>query len=272
MNGVYAPVSVIIPCYQCKDTIHRAVASVVSQSLVPAEIIMVEDCSGDGTSEVLRDLQRQYSIGWIKIIVLEINSGPGTARNVGWNASRQPYIAFLDSDDHWHADKLKFQLTWMEVRPDVALSCHDWPDYHDGPDRDVDIAQYAFLDIVKRRLLISNRIYTSTVMVRRDLPQRFPEFRRYSEDYHLWLNICLDDGRCVKSFAPLAYRHKPTFGAVGLSGQLWRMELGELSNFRMLYAARKIGLISLIIYSAVSIVKFARRLAISSLRRVTGRV
>ena len=92
------PVSVIIPCYRCADTIERAVESVALQTSPPQEIFLVEDCSDD-TGKTLQTLQRLKQIYQdkfeINIIVLKTNNGPGGARNAGWSEATQPYLAFL---------------------------------------------------------------------------------------------------------------------------------------------------------------------------------
>ena len=72
-----APVSVVIPCYCCANTIQRAVESVANQTLPPQEIILVNDHSPDQTLASLRDLQNQYGADWVRIIDLEGNVGPG---------------------------------------------------------------------------------------------------------------------------------------------------------------------------------------------------
>ncbi len=111
-----APVSVIIPCFCCTSTIGRAVESILSQTLLPAELILVDDCSNDGglTIAKLKQIQDQYQ-SEIKIMVLEMkrNDGPGSSRNLGWSIATQPYIAFLDADDSWHSKKIEIQYGWM---------------------------------------------------------------------------------------------------------------------------------------------------------------
>jgi len=100
-----APVSVIIPCYRCADTIGRAVESMIWQTLPPKEILLVEDYSQDEgkTLASLYDLQRKFQDKiTIKVIPLLKNGGPGGARNTGWDEAQQPYLAFLDADDSWH--------------------------------------------------------------------------------------------------------------------------------------------------------------------------
>ena len=63
-----APVSVVVPCFRCADTIADAVASVAAQVLRPAEVLLVDDGSGDGTLERLEELAQAYPQGWIKVL------------------------------------------------------------------------------------------------------------------------------------------------------------------------------------------------------------
>lgn len=70
-HTMHVPVSVVIPCYNCADTIRRAVASVVAQISLPSEVIIVDDGSSDGgnTREILSEIERKYSeIFKLKII------------------------------------------------------------------------------------------------------------------------------------------------------------------------------------------------------------
>ena len=55
-----APVSVVIPCYRCASTIQRAIQSVIAQILKPAEVILVDDASGDETLAVLKEFEQQH--------------------------------------------------------------------------------------------------------------------------------------------------------------------------------------------------------------------
>src|SRR6185503_10449018 len=100
------PVSVVIPCFQAHATLPRAVASVAQQSARPRELIVVDDASGEDTAAVLRDLQRRYGEDWLRVVRLERNQGPASARNAGWQAARGEYVAFLDADDSWLPAKL----------------------------------------------------------------------------------------------------------------------------------------------------------------------
>jgi len=124
---MYVPVSVVIPCYCCEDTIERAVVSVMSQTALPGEVILVDDASPDHgrTLSKLQELQERFrDKTHIEIIALKNNSGPSVARNAGWGTATQPYIAFLDADDAWHTQKLEIQYEWMKEHPEIALTGH----------------------------------------------------------------------------------------------------------------------------------------------------
>jgi len=95
--------------------------------------------------------------------------------------------------------------------------------------------------VSRRELLLFNRFPTSTVILRRKLPNRFEQTKRHSEDYLLWLEICLSGHVCARLPAELAYVHKGLFGEGGLSDNLWAMELGELDNYRKLFSKRYIN-------------------------------
>ena len=64
---IAAPVSVVVPCYRCKATIGRAIASVESQTQPPQEIILVDDASGDGTLEVLLEIRERLGPDRVKV-------------------------------------------------------------------------------------------------------------------------------------------------------------------------------------------------------------
>jgi len=96
IQNQFAPISVIIPCFRSTKTIERVVASVAAQTLVPIEVILVDDASGDGTLELLKKLCSTYKAGWIKLVAWPTNLGADSVRNAGWAAARQKFIDFLE--------------------------------------------------------------------------------------------------------------------------------------------------------------------------------
>ncbi|WP_426134525.1 glycosyltransferase family 2 protein [Pseudomonas sp. PWP3-1b2] len=257
-----ARVSVVIPCYCCKDTVRRAVDSVYQQSLRPAEVILVDDASPDDTLALLTALAGEYPRGWINIVSLAANAGPGTARNEGWNAASQPYVAFLDSDDSWHRQKIEVQYGWMQRNPTVALTGQTGLTIEASSV--VATEYYAEEDVVfssvsSRELLLSNRFSTPSVMVRKALPFRFPEGKRFCEDYELWCDLCCSGYSCYSMNKPLTFCYKPLYGHAGLSGNLWKMEKGELGVYRALRGKKKIGFMSYCSLTFWSLARYVRR-------------
>ena len=252
------PVSVVIPCYRCASTLGRAVDSVLRQTRPPAEIIVVDDASDDDTPQVIAQLP-----GGVGRIRLETNGGPGTARNAGWNAATQDYVAFLDADDAWHPRKLELQHAWMQAHPEVVLTGHGYA-FHEIREKEISI-QKAF-PVSSAMMLVSNRFSAQCVMLRRSLARRFADGKRYSEDYLLWLEIVLDGGSAWHLDAPLTTLFKPAYGAGGLSADLRAMEVGELDTLARLRRAGLLGTPCWAAASAWSWAKYLRRLILQALR------
>jgi glycosyltransferase involved in cell wall biosynthesis len=263
-----APVSVVIPCYRCADTIGRAVASIAAQTTRPAEVILVDDWSGDETPDRLHALKHEHPDGWIQVIALPENGGPGTARNAGWEQATQPYIAFLDADDAWHPQKIEIQYGWMSAHPEAALSGHACRQVKGVGDEQVGSrlvpGEVTFRSISPRQLLLSNRFPTRSVMLKRSLPHRFLPGKRHSEDFLLWCEICLDGYPCYRADLPLAALFKAPYGEGGLSGNYWLMEKGEVNTYSRLFSAGRIGGVSYSLLLLVSVAKFGRRLVVTT--------
>jgi len=252
-------VSVVIPCYRCVGTIRRAVVSVAKQSVLPAELILVDDASGDGTLKVLRELQRDLGEDWVKVLALRENVGAGSARNSGWNAASCKYIAFLDADDAWHPRKIEIQHAFMEAHPDVALGGHSHRRIAEGESVDAALMQQGFRMVSRWELLLSNRFVTPSTMVRRDVTQRFQAGRRYMEDHLLWLEIASDGLKVVRLNDVLAFTYKAPVGDAGLSARTWEMRKAELSNFWYLYRTERLGFVATVALCGYSLAKHARR-------------
>ena len=107
-------VSVIIPYFQKRRYIDFAIKSVLEQSYLNYEIIIIYD---DVDKADLNYLNQKYShIDKIKILENEKNLGAGASRNKGIEYSKGEYIAFLDADDYWEKDKLFKQLEFMKKK------------------------------------------------------------------------------------------------------------------------------------------------------------
>jgi glycosyltransferase involved in cell wall biosynthesis len=259
-HAVVAPVSVVIPCFNCGLTLQRAVTSVLRQSMKAAEVILVDDASSDNTWSVLTELEESHP-GLVKLIRLQRNQGAASARNAAWAVATQPYIAFLDADDAWHPEKIGIQLAYMQNHPDVVLCGHGHR-MLSGVETQPDWVPVGGLaePIHKWSLLLENRFVTPSVMLRRDIPQRFSQGKRHMEDRLLWLELVLDGSKAVCLGVDLVATYKKPYGATGLSSNMWQMTLADVDNYRVLYAAGRLSLWATCLLMMFSILKFMRRL------------
>ena len=185
-------VSVIIPTYNRRDLLMRALQSVCRQSVRCEEIVVVDDASTDGSREAIEnrfDRAMGPAIRWIR---LPANRGPAAARNIGIRHARCDLIAFLDSDDHWLPNKLEVQTRMMQRFPDYLIS-------HTGEKW---LRRGQHLNQKNRHLPRHGDIFPhclelcavgmSTVMLRREIfadTGLFDEGMRCCEDYDLWLRV-----------------------------------------------------------------------------------
>ena len=235
----------------------RALDSVLSQTLQPKEILLIDDASGDDSLDLLLDLERLHS-PLLRVIALTKNSGPGVARNAGWDVATQPWIAFLDADDAWHPRKLEIQWRWLNAHPEVALCGHGTKLVTDGnTEYPVELSPRATsLNLMK--MLVSNRLPTRSVMLRRDLSFRFGG-REVTEDYLLWLQIISAGIPAWRLETPLACSFRPEFSLGGYSSQLWTHEKRELSALQALRTSGHLSWRAWTASSSWSLVKFLRR-------------
>lgn len=268
-NQVTAPVTVIIPCYRCTDTIDRTVASVANQTLKPAEVILVDDGSNDDTPAALKRLQQEYGEQWIKVIELDDDYGVSVARNTGWEAASYDYIAFLDADDAWHRDKIAVQYAWMREHPDVMLSGHPIVIKPKTLNAETPPSELKATLISKQRLLISNVFVMSSLMVKRDCPVRFHPSLRYSQDYYFHLEVILQEEQAVVMNYPIVYRFNAPYGESGLTKKLKALEADELAVYRKVWQSKHIHVVTYFILYLWSLIRYLRRLCIYSYRQIT---
>lgn len=116
--------SVIIPCYNSINTIEACLTSVLSQTYLPYEILLIDDCSSDDTVKLANKLLSNHAIKY-EIIQKEKNSGPGVSRNLGIEKASGDYIVFLDSDDWYELNFLELVREALEAMPsDIVLTAY----------------------------------------------------------------------------------------------------------------------------------------------------
>lgn len=254
------PVSVVIPCFNCEKTITRSIKSIVNQSVLPTEVILIDDCSTDNTINLINAFSGGFGFEF-KILKHATNMGAAAARNTGLDNSNCIYIAFLDADDTWAKNKLELQFEFMVNNPSVALCGHGL-EVWSSRSNDSNIELISVKQITLRLLMFHNYFNTPTVMLRKT-NARFPAAQRYAEDAAFWLNLASNNEHLVYLSATLAYVHKPLFGVAGLSSSLFNMELFEIKNFLRLFSLQKISFFLFLAATCYSLIKYIRRLILT---------
>ena len=179
-------ISVIIPTYNRKETLKRAIQSVLIQSYTPYEIIVIDDGSNDGTKEWLKD-----NFPNVKYIYQK-NSGVSSARNKGIKFARGDWIALLDSDDEWLPSKLKDQANEIELNPAAKFLHTNEIWIRNGVRVNQMKKHKKYGGYIFEKCLDMCRISPSSVLIKKDIFDEigmFDETLKVCEDYDLWLRF-----------------------------------------------------------------------------------
>ncbi len=189
-------VSVIIPTYNYGKYIEKAIDSVFAQTYRDFEIIVVDDGSTDNTREIIetryKDKVRYF---------YQKNKGAPAARNKGIKESRGEYLAFLDADDWFAPENLKYKVKVLDNNTDIGWIYSDWY-YIDEKGEIIDKAsnRYSFHDrklegdISSELFSGGNYITTDSVLLRKQCFEKvggFDEILPAFQDYELWLRVSL---------------------------------------------------------------------------------
>lgn len=193
VSAAAASISVVIPARNAGATIAPAIASALGQTLAPIEIIVVDDASTDGTAACAMAAGGPLT----RIVTLVERQGAAAARNAGIAAARGAFIAFLDADDGWDADKTARQIAVMAAHPAMTFcACRARHVAEDGTALGpihggvpVATGREAW-----RALLAENFVATPCVMARRDAilaAGGFDPGLPVAEDQDLWIRLAL---------------------------------------------------------------------------------
>lgn len=194
--------SVVMPMYNVEKYVSTAIESVLSQSFEEFELICVDDGCTDRTLQIASSFEDPRVR-----IVQQKNRGLSGARNTGINNCQGIYIAFLDSDDFWHSEKLATHLAHFRDNPRLGVS-YSASSFIDEDDRELGIGQHPKIrDISAADIFCRNPIGNGSAPVIRHSVfvaisrseiingekriTYFDESMRQSEDVELWLRIAL---------------------------------------------------------------------------------
>ena len=201
--------SVVIPAYKCEAYIAECLESVQKQTVEDIEILVIDDCSPDNMAEIVMEYGENDSR--IRYIKMGENRGVAAARNRGVQQAKSGWIAFLDSDDAWAADKLEKQFGVQEKTGAeliyAAARCMDRKGELTGRFFRVP-EQIEYEELIK-----GNDIVCSSVLVKREWLLKYPmERSNLHEDYLCWLRLLRDGCRAAGIDAPLV-RYRLTEGS-----------------------------------------------------------
>lgn len=179
-------VSIIMPSYNTAEYIATTIESVLSQSYIHWELIIVDDCSTDNTDDVVRPYMKDERIHYLKN---RKNSGAAVSRNQALREAKGEWIAFLDSDDIWKKDKLRNQLYFMLTKG-YSFSYTAYEEIDEtgnkrgvkvsGPKRISKYGMYAYCWPGCLTVMYNRRVIGDIQI----------EDIRKNNDYAMWLQIC----------------------------------------------------------------------------------
>jgi glycosyltransferase involved in cell wall biosynthesis len=184
----YVSISVVIPTYNRANDLVIAIKSVLKQTYPVTEILVCDDGSTDNSKELVTAINNPK----VKWIDCGKNGGPAIPRNIGIKHSQGDWVAFLDSDDEWKAEKLEKQVAAIE-KYHVLASCANASRIRFGEDKGA-FSDFSSSKVTLKDLMLKNSIICSSVLINKQLLldiSLFPEEKKFIaiEDYALWLRV-----------------------------------------------------------------------------------
>ncbi|MDT4292314.1 glycosyltransferase [Methylomonas sp. MO1] len=205
--------SVILPVYNGKKFIRDAVHSILTQSHINLELLIVDDGSTDESTSIIKELsEKDNRIRFFQ----QKNSGVAGARNLALREAKGEYIGFIDQDDIWLTDKLESQITYFKQNPE-AVFLHGNIEYIDDQLTPLDKSLYPWETNASghcfERLFVWNAIAIQTVCFKRKCMETVGFLREEVpgvDDYDYWLRF--------SRFFPIDYLDK-TFALYRFHGE-----------------------------------------------------
>jgi glycosyltransferase involved in cell wall biosynthesis len=170
-----------MPVYNAEKYINDSIVSVINQTFLEWELLIVDDCSTDNSLKIINFYEKKDKR--IKKFLLNKNQGVGAARNIGIKNSSGDFLAFLDSDDIWNVNKLEIQYEFMKKNEILFSYTH----YNIFGSSDKIFCPYK---INYELMLISCFIGCSTVIInKKNIENFFFEEFKIRNDWAFWLRI-----------------------------------------------------------------------------------
>ena len=241
-EGAFGLISVVIPAYNAEKTIGKAIQSAIGQTYPDIEVIIIDDCSQDGTVKIADNYAKKDDR--IRVIQNRTNMGVAFSRNRGVKAARGEWIAFLDSDDRWDKLKLEKQSAVLEQNPTCPL-CFTGCAFENSEGIRCSYTLSVPEQMRYHDLLKQNLISCSSVLVKKIALIEFPmkPDLMIHEDLATWLKILKDGAEAVGIDEPLLiYRvssHSKSGNKLQAARMQWKTyqvaEIGYLKSIRYFF-------------------------------------
>ncbi|MBQ6661143.1 MAG: glycosyltransferase [Lachnospiraceae bacterium] len=193
-------ITVIMAVYNVAATITETLRSVLNQTYRELSILIIDDCSTDGSDFILKNFAKEDSR--ISYVRMTTNQGVAYMRNYGLDHAKTDWVAFLDGDDIWREDKIEKQVSFRDrmLRGDVPMYLENGDPNPDYPAvifsstayMDYKGNRYGYIlhapDSVKyKKLLKQNVISFSSALTNKTILDKFPVDGNLHEDFYMWL-------------------------------------------------------------------------------------
>ncbi|ESA36800.1 glycosyl transferase family 2 [Leptolyngbya sp. Heron Island J] len=218
-------VSVIVPAYNAAVFLPSVIQSVLAQSYANWELLIINDGSTDNTQEIVN----QYCETDDRIqLVSRENSGVSVSRNLGAQLANGELVAFLDSDDLWHQEKLSSHINYMHNHPDVGVSFARVELISSDGETTNKLTNNITKSLKPEDFFYSNpTVTTSNFVIRKSVFQElngFDESMQYNEDIDLLFRISIQDKWKIEGIDQVLVQYR--LHSSGLSSTLMKMEAG----------------------------------------------
>lgn len=205
-------ISVVIPTYKRPDRLERLLLSISKQTLLPEEVIIVDDASGMKSEYEACVEKFKHSFNSIQYIELEENSGAPTVRNTGIKLAKNEWIALVDDDDEWLPRKLEKQWEIASSAMDSLGLIYTWTEAVGQKGQKSYKSCHSFRGDVRKQILTTNFIMSASVMVRKRAIVKaglFDEALPSCQDWDMWTAIFMKGytAEVVESILTIYNRH-----------------------------------------------------------------
>ncbi|MCX6266058.1 MAG: glycosyltransferase [Bacteroidetes bacterium] len=202
-ENTVADISIIVPNYNSGCFLSEFIESIVNSTVLPGELIIIDDGSADESAAVLKQYQH---LGYLKVIVFPQNQGLVTALNAGLDAATRKYIMRADHDDVMLPERIEIQYAYMETHPETDVLGCNVTYFHGETGRNINVSNFpadhnGIINAYRRGV---NGIQHPTAVISGKVMQRYRYQQMLAgEDYDIFSRMARDGCRFANLREPL---------------------------------------------------------------------